>query len=180
MSRFRICSLYVAGVLVALSLGSSAACAQTLAQARQFAASGQTAQALQATERALQDKPKDAELRFYHGVLLHDLGRLDAAFAAFTELNETHPELPDPLNNLAVIHAARGQWQEARRRLEEALRNDPKHRGARENLGDVYVRLAIDHWQAAAAGARADPGLLRKLAMARQIAEAVASRESSR
>jgi Flp pilus assembly protein TadD len=140
-----------------------------LAQARQMAAAGQLQPALDATERALRDKPRDAELRFFRAVLLMDLGRTELAFTAFSELHDSYPELPDPLNNLAVIHASRGQWHEARQRLEEALRNDPQHRSARENLGDVYLRLAIEQWQAAA-GARADGALQRKLTLARSIA----------
>jgi Flp pilus assembly protein TadD len=143
--------------------------ADTLARARQLAAAGQLQPALQAAERALQAAPRDVELRFLRGVLLHDLGRLDAAQQAFGDLHQTHPELADPLNNLAVIHAARGEWQDARRRLEEALRNDPQHRSARENLGDVYLRLALEQWQAAAAGGRPEPALARKLSVARQL-----------
>lgn len=152
-----------------MSLCSPVSLADTLAQVRQQAANGQPEQALQASERALLAKPADVEMRFLRAVLLHDLGRAEAAFAAFTELHDSHPELPDPLNNLAVIHAARGEWLDARRRLEEALRNDPKHRSARENLGDVYLRLALEHWQAAAADTRPEPSLARKLLLARQL-----------
>jgi Flp pilus assembly protein TadD len=155
---------------------ASASPAAALAQARQQATTGQPEQALQAAERALQTYPADAQLRFFRAVLLHDMGRDEAAFAAFSELHHSHPELPDPLNNLAVIHASRGEWADARRRLEEALRNDPSHRNARENLGDVYFRLALEHWQTAAANTRPEPALAQKLALARQLLQSVATR----
>jgi Flp pilus assembly protein TadD len=155
---------------------ASASPAAALAQARQQASVGQPAQGLQTAERALQAYPADAPLRFFRAVLLHDMGRLDAAFAAFTELHNSHPELPDPLNNLAVIHASRGEWADARRRLEEALRNDPTHRNARENLGDVYFRLALEQWQTAAADTRPEPALAQKLTLGRQLLQQAAAR----
>jgi Flp pilus assembly protein TadD len=150
--------------------------AVALAQAKQQAAVGQSAQALHTAEHALQTYPTDAQLRFYRAVLLHDMGRVDAAFNAFSELHNSHPELPDPLNNLAVIHASRGEWADARRRLEEALRNDPTHRNARENLGDVYFRLAMEQWQTAAADTRPEPALAQKLSLGRQMLQPVAPR----
>jgi hypothetical protein len=50
------------------------------------------------------------------------------------------------------------------------LRNDPSHRAARENLGDVHLALAIEAWSTAASGARGDTAALqRKLRLAREI-----------
>lgn len=158
-----------AWIVLAGTATAAAAAAPSLEQVRQQAAEGRVQEALQLTEQALQAQPRHAEWRFLRGVLLLDLGRQEAAYAAFMALHESHPELPDPLNNLAVIHAARGEWHDARRRLEEALRNDPSHRSARENLGDVYLRLAVDHWQQATAGGRAEPTLARKLSLGRQL-----------
>lgn len=143
--------------------------ADALGDARRQAAAGQPDVALATVEKALAAKPKDAELRFQRGVLLADLGRREAAMQAFTELNQEFPELPDPLNNLAVLYAAQGDLERARASLEAALRNQPGHRAARENLGDVYARLALRLWQSLAAGAQVEPTLARKLALARQL-----------
>ena len=75
--------------------------------------------------------------------MLADLKRNAEAIDVFTALTEDFPELPDPYNNLAVLHAAEGQLQSALVALQTALRNDPTHRAARENLGDVHLALAV-------------------------------------
>lgn len=162
-------SLPVAVLLVCGLVWPCSARADALSDARRLAASGQPEQALAATEAGLAAKPRDAELRFLRGVLLADLGRHDGAMDLFRGLNQDYPELPDPLNNLAVLHAARGELEEARLALEMALLNDPTHRTARENLGDIYLRLAIRHWEASAADVRPDSPLARKLNLARQL-----------
>jgi tetratricopeptide (TPR) repeat protein len=99
-----------------------------------------------------------------------DLNRRAEAKAVFTALSEDFPELPDPYNNLAVLLAAEGQLNEALAALQAALRNDPTHRTARENLGDVHLALAIQAWNAAQSGDdQTDAELRRKLRLARQI-----------
>lgn len=161
-------------VLLALCVFGSVtppARADTLTDARRLAAR-EPAQALALVDTALKARPRDAELRFLRGVLLTDLTRTDEARAVFEQLTLDYPELPEPLNNLAVLDAARGELDRARERLETALRLDPKHRAARENLGDIHLRLAIRHWEASAGTATPEPALARKLLLARQIAAA--------
>ncbi len=102
--------------------------------------------------------------------MLADLNRRAEAKAVFAALSEDFPELPDPYNNLAVLLAAEGHLNEALAALQAALRNDPTHRAARENLGDVHLALAIQAWNAAQSGdAKTDTHLRRKLQLARQI-----------
>ncbi|MBL8331347.1 MAG: tetratricopeptide repeat protein [Rubrivivax sp.] len=144
--------------------------ADPLAELRRLTASGQSTQALDVADKALQSRPKDPELRFLRGVVLTDLGRSAEAMGVFEALSLEYPELPDPLNNLAVLHAARDELDRARHLLETALRAEPRHRAARENLGDVYVRLAIRQWQTLAGESPLEPALARKLALARDLA----------
>lgn len=132
---------------------------------------GETAQAEQRVDQALLEQPSNAHLRFLKAVLLSETGRQDDATRLFQRLVQDHPELPEPHNNLAVLQAAAGQLDEARALLETALRLAPEYRVARENLGDVFVRLAHRAYQRAADGAPAEPRLLRKLAMARALGE---------
>ena len=160
---------------LALSGAALTARADVLSDARRLSASGQTAQALTLVDRGLAATPRDPELRFLRGVLLIDLGRSDDALAVFRALHEEFPELPDPPNNLAVLLAARGELEQARTALETALRNNPRHRAARENLGDVYLGLAIRHWQSLASDAQPEPLLSRKLALARELAASLAN-----
>ncbi len=130
---------------------------------------GQAAAALGSVNAALTSQPKDAALRFLRGVSLMDLQRDAEAALAFTELAEEYPELADPWNNLALLHVRAGQPERARQALELALRNDPSHRTARLNLGEVYLMLAAQSWQAAADIAALEPAQLRRLNAVREL-----------
>ena len=81
-------------------------------------------------------------MRFLKGVIQLDTGKRAEAIAAFTQLTQDSPELPEPYNNLAVIYASQNQFDKARGALESAIRTNPSYATAQENLGDVYARLA--------------------------------------
>ncbi len=133
---------------------------------------GDPATALARLEGLAPEQSREARSRFLRGVLLAELGRVEEAAAAYTGLTQEFPELAEPYNNLAVLRAAQGRLDEARVTLEAALRADPSHREARDNLGDVYVRLAVRLWEGLAATParpQADAELARKLRLARQI-----------
>jgi Flp pilus assembly protein TadD len=127
---------------------------------------GDTAAALQRADRAIAAAPRDAQLRFLKAVMLGELNRRAEAEAMYLGLTQDFPELPEPYNNLAVLYAANGELGKAREALELALRNDPSYATAHENLGDVYVRLAVQSYERAR-GTGAD--LQRKLQLARQL-----------
>jgi Flp pilus assembly protein TadD len=128
---------------------------------------GERVQAVERLDRAIHAQPQDAQLRFLKAVLLAEAGRSDEAADIYQRLTQEYPELPEPYNNLAVLYAARGQLDKARDALETALRNDPAYATAHENLGDVYVQLALQSYERA--GARGAE-LQRKLQIARQLA----------
>lgn len=160
-----------------LAVGVGLALAATLATAATPAAreieqqyrSGATTLALQRLDRALAERPGDADLRFLKAVLLAESGQVDEAAVWYERMTQDFPELPEPHNNLAVLRAGAGQLDAARALLEAALRLAPDYRTARENLGDVYVRLAARAYAAAAQGTTAEPLLLRKLTLAREL-----------
>ena len=93
-------------------------------------------------EAALKKTPDDLRLRFALGVMTMELGQQARARALFQALTQEHPDLADPHNNLAVLQAAAGDLDGARASLDQALRLQPDHQRAQENLGDVLVRLA--------------------------------------
>ena len=131
---------------------------------------GDVQQALLKADEAIAAQPRAAQFRFLKGVILSDLKRNAQAIEVFTALTQDFPELPDPYNNLAVLYAAEGQLHSALAALQTALRNDPNHRAARENLGDVHLALAVQAWTEAQAGSKGDDaGLQRKLKLAREI-----------
>ncbi|WP_139826486.1 tetratricopeptide repeat protein, partial [Derxia lacustris] len=107
-----------------------------------LARSGDTPAALARADGWIATHPRDARVRFLRGVLLSDQQRSADAIAAFTDLNRDFPELAEPYNNLAVLLAAEGRYDEARAALESAIRAAPGYALAWENLGDVHVQLA--------------------------------------
>ena len=132
-------------------------------------AKGDLAAALRVADAAVQANPRDAQSRFLQAVVLMDLQRSEDALTAFTRLTQEYPELPEPFNNIALLQVRAGRLELARQALENALRNDPGHRAARANLGEVHLMLAVQAWQQAASGAPLDARLQRKLDAARAL-----------
>lgn len=112
-------------------------------------AAGKREQALKTVEDALKATPDDPRLRFALGTMLLDQQQLERARALFLALTQDFPDLADPFNNLAVIHAARGDYEAARQSLTRALELQPDHAQAQENLGDVLLRLSQQAYERA-------------------------------
>lgn len=169
-------------LLVALVLWAACHAGSALANAevravQDLLANGQPQLALQRLEaRAAQAHAADgaaagvdAELRFLRGVALMDLRRDAEALAWFERMTQDLPELPDPFNNIALLHVRGGRLEPARQALETALRNDPSFRVARANLGLVHLMLAVQAWDQVAASGPVDPQLARRLEGARAL-----------
>ena len=165
-SRFKILALWL---LLAVSAPSFAALADELAEVTRLHRAGQSAAALERADRYLASAPKDAQMRFLKSVVLADAGRREDAAALLTQLVQDYPELAEPHNNLAALHAAAGDYAKARAELEEAIRLSPGYAPAHENLGDVHVMLAAQSYARALRLEPASPSLPRKLALARQL-----------
>jgi tetratricopeptide (TPR) repeat protein len=116
--------------------------ANDIDEVNQLLKSGKQAQALTKVEQSLTAKPRDPQLRFLKGVIQTEMGKPQDAIGTFTKLTEEFPELPEPYNNLAVLHASGGQFDKARAALEMAIRTNPSYSTAHENLGDIYANLA--------------------------------------
>ena len=141
-----LCLALFAGTL---SLMPPAARADAVDDARTLLQKGQAAEALARVDTYLKTNPKDARGRFLRGVILTEQKKSDEAIAVFRALNEDMPELPEPYNNLAVLYAAQGRYEDARRVLETAVLTHPGYALAHENLGDIYARLAAQAYQRA-------------------------------
>lgn len=144
------------------------------AQVQRLLNAGQAQEALQVATAHLAQHPRDVQMRLFKGVLLNQQGQSDAALAEFTALTREHPELPEPFNNLAVMHAQAGQLDPARDALEAAIRLNRDYATAHRNLADVYLRLAFQSFQEAQRLAPNDPGLAARL----QALQALTSSES--
>jgi Flp pilus assembly protein TadD len=126
--------------------------------------------ALNRVEQAIAAQPGNADARFLRGVILTEQKKFPEAEQAFTELTQDFPEMAEPYNNLAVIRAARGDYEGARLLLEAATRANPGYTTAYENLGDVYVALAAQAFGKAHGLDLRNKGLEAKAEAARKIA----------
>ena len=156
-----------------------AALAEELAEVTRLHHAGQSQAALERADRFLAGKPKDAQMRFLKSVVLADAGRRGEAATLLEQISQDFPELAEPHNNLAAIHAAAGDYGKARAELEESIRLNPGYATAHENLGDVYAMLAADAYGRAQ---RLEPGstsLPRKLELVRQLAGPQAGRAAA-
>lgn len=159
LARWLILAAFIAGP----------ALADERADVQALATQGNLPAALERADKWLLAKPNDVPMRFLRGLILMDLKRDDAALAAFNELSADHPDLPEPFNNIALLQARAGRLELARTALETALRNDPAHVLARRNLGEVYLRMAVQAWERAALQTPADTQLQQRLRAARDI-----------
>ncbi|MEO5362737.1 MAG: tetratricopeptide repeat protein [Magnetococcus sp. DMHC-8] len=99
-------------------------------------------QAMRKLDAFLKEHPKDPEARFLQGLIFTGKSQSEDAIRVFRELGNDFPDLPEPFNNLAVLHAERGDYENARQALLNAIRILPDYATAHENLGDVYAKLA--------------------------------------
>lgn len=113
-----------------------------LQEAQQLLKQGQVDRAMDRVDAYLKTKPKDARGRFLRGILLTEQNKPNEAIRVFTDLTRDYPELPEPYNNLAVLHASQGDYDKARSALEMAIRTHPSYATAHENLGDIYAKMA--------------------------------------
>ena len=106
-------------------------------------------QALVLVDGWLQNQPRDPQMRLHKAAIQSQTQQTGAALDTLNAITQDFPELPEPYNNLAVLHAQAGDLQQARVALEMALRIHPTYRIALRNLGDVYVQLALQVYQQA-------------------------------
>jgi tetratricopeptide (TPR) repeat protein len=132
--------LAVSGLVAALA--AAPVRADDAADVSKLLRAGQFTEAMSRTDAYLARQPRDAQMRFLKGVILTEQNKPAEAIAVFTKLTEDFPELPEPYNNLAVLHAAAGQYDKARNALEMAIRTNPSYATAYENLGDMHAKLA--------------------------------------
>ena len=160
---------FTATVAIATALFAGAVFANDIDEVNQLLKSGKQAQALTKVEQSLTAKPRDPQLRFLKGVIQTELGKQQDAIGTFTKLTEEYPELPEPYNNLAVLHASSGQFDKARAALEMAIRTNPSYTTAHENLGDIYANLASQAYTKALQLGGASATLQPKLTLIREL-----------
>jgi Flp pilus assembly protein TadD len=168
-ARLALCIAVLLAAPAGVGAATEPTASATAITAQDLLRRGAPAQALALVRQSLQRNPADAPLRFLEGVALMDLGRDAEALALFTEFSQRWPELPDPLNNIALLHARAGRMDEALAALLAALRADPAHRAARLNLAEMHLLLAARAFEQAAAIAPLEPPLAARLQAVRSL-----------
>ena len=143
---------FQAGLLALMLAVGGAVCAQELTDLNTIqrqASRGDWSQAMEALDKRIAANSGDVESRFLKGLLLMQKGDTAAAGEVFLEISRRFPRLPEAYNNLAAIYTAKGQYELARSALLSAIANTPDYSPARTNLGDLYVKMAIDSYREA-------------------------------
>jgi len=159
----------LAALAVLGAVAGARAQADEQAELDRLAAAGEHAQALARVDKLLEQRPRDAQLRFRKGVLLAEVQRPAEAMDVFAKLAADYPEIPEPHNNLAVLHAAAGDYDQARAALDAALRANPDYAVAHQNLGDIHAQLARRSYARALQLDPSNPVVPPKLALLRQL-----------
>ncbi|MDI9331274.1 MAG: tetratricopeptide repeat protein [Alphaproteobacteria bacterium] len=115
------------------------------------------------SDRALADRPRDPQVRFWRALAQDKLGRTEQALTEYQALVQDHPELPEPHNNLGVLLLRRGDLDAAHAAFQQALRMDAGYAEAMENLGDVLVLQARRLYQQSAQSGPPRPALRDKI-----------------
>lgn len=143
--------------------------AQSLEVAQDALNRGQYKLALDEFDKYLARKPRDANARFSRGLALVMLERDDDAIKAFSDLARDFPDMPEAYNNLAVLFARAGRYEQARDALESALVTHPSYAPAHENLGDIYAALAQAAYNRASVLDKDNRGIQGKLDVLAQL-----------
>ena len=129
------------GAMLATLLSPAASSGEALDRAISLASEQRYGQARTLLAPVLERDPGQPLGRLLDGVLRAHEGRVGEAIEIFEQLRRDHPDMPEPWNNLAVLYASEGRFDEARETLVTALARRPSAIGY-ANLGDIYSTLA--------------------------------------
>ena len=141
--------LYSVLMACLLLLGSAGAQADVYSDVNQLLDAKQWDKAQAQAEQHLKAQPTDPQMRLLQSRIQDGLGQTEQAMQTLQGLSLSFPELPEPHNNLAALLARQNRYAEAVLALQKAIRVRPDYATALENLGDVYLALAIQAFQSA-------------------------------
>lgn len=142
MQSFQI--FVLSGFLLAFSVGAKA---DIYSEVNRLVMAEQWPAAQSQADTHLKTQPTDPQMRLLLSRIQDGQGQTMAAMATLQTLTQSFPELPEPHNNLAALLARQNRYAEALVSLQAAIRARPDYATALENLGDVYLALAIEAYQ---------------------------------
>ncbi len=174
MNRSTFFAIFIAALLLG-ALPAGAASSPAYQAIQSLIRQNRLPDALDKTNQLIAKNPKDAQARFLKAFILSEQNKTDDAIAILSKLTEDYPELPEPWNNLAVLYASEGKYDQARHALEVAIHTNPSYATANENLGDLYARMASMAYDKALQLDKSNAKIHTKLAL---ISEIFASKPS--
>ena len=139
----RITLLFYCLFAAALTNAASPEALENLIAEGRFAAAARDGQAL------LERQPKQLRVRFLTAYALQMSDQPEPAIALYEALISDYPDLPEPRNNLAMIHLAAGDYDRASRLLVDAINTHPSYATAYDNLSRIYKAIASEAYRRA-------------------------------
>lgn len=106
-------------------------------------------QAAQTGIAILLQQPDNIQAKFLTALALQNNNQSDMAINYYQEIIHSHPELPEPRNNLAMIYMNKGQYDQAIDLLVASLKTHPAYATAWQNLNLLYQGLASEAYRKA-------------------------------
>jgi len=139
---FFVLYLFVCGLFSSAVIAESGAETGGLDKAEHLIGKGRFSLALTQIESVLRQQPQHVRGRFLQARALFAMGKPLQAQRLLQDLLREQPLFPEIHNNLAAIYVSQGDFDGARRQLEQALATDSSYQVAYDNLTVVYNRLA--------------------------------------
>jgi len=135
--------------MAALLMAMPATANESYQQIKSNIESGKIDLALERIKREIKHNPDDYRAWFLMGVAYTRGQQFHQAMESFQRVIEIHPMLAEPHNNLAVIYNALGDYRAAARELEASLKKKPGDAVTEENLAELHLKLALEHYRRA-------------------------------
>ena len=169
-------ALAACGISATLLFGAVAFADDAVERALALVSQERFAEARKVFEPLLEREPNAPRLLLLQGILEAHEGNTREAVAIFERLGSDYPDMFEPHNNLAVLHAREGRLDAARDALVAALQRE-RDAVAYANLGDVYMRLADRAYSRAREAGSADGTVSERLAAQAKSTVAAAAKD---
>ncbi|MCF6208331.1 MAG: tetratricopeptide repeat protein, partial [Ghiorsea sp.] len=134
-------------ILITLLMFSSPALAYDVTQAKADLKQGHYTTAIEQLRTLAKTDASNYEAWFLFGVAHVHQQQFHQAIEAFRQVITLRPDLAEPHNNLAAVYNNLGDTKAAVQELEIALEKRPNYTIAEENLADLYIKLALQHYR---------------------------------
>jgi len=108
---------------------------------------GHSDAAISLLQQRLEYQSEDYQAWFLLGVAQVQAKHLHQAIEAFRQVIILRADLAEPHVNLAVIYNELDDVDAAVFELQQALKKHPEYAVAEENLADLYIKLALQHYK---------------------------------